>query len=65
MEDTQTVNYALALKIYQQKGLGRSMKKFCEEEGYDYAKFMRYARRGQRELQDVQACGRGLLDAPP
>ena len=32
MEDTQTVNYALALKIYQQKGLGRSMKKFCEEE---------------------------------
>ena len=27
MEDTQTVNYALALKIYQQKGLGRSMKK--------------------------------------
>ena len=32
MEDTQTVNYALALKIYRQKGLGRSMKKFCEEE---------------------------------
>ena len=27
MEDSQTVNYALALKIYQQKGLGRSMKK--------------------------------------
>ena len=27
MEDTQTVNYALALKIYQQKGSGRSMKK--------------------------------------
>ena len=47
MEDTQTVNYALALKIYQQKGSCRSMKKFCEEEGYDYAKFMRYARRGR------------------
>ena len=27
MEDTQTVNYALALKIYQQEGFGRSMKK--------------------------------------
>ena len=27
MEDAQTVNYALALKIYQQKGFGRSMKK--------------------------------------
>jgi len=50
MEDSQTVNYALALKNYQQKGFGRSMKRFCEEEGYDYTKFMRYARRGQREL---------------
>ena len=32
MEDTQTVKYALVLKIYQQKGSGHSMKKFCEEE---------------------------------
>lgn len=31
MEDSQTVNYALALKNYQQKGFGRSMKRFCEE----------------------------------
>ena len=27
------VNYAFALKNYQQNGRGRSMKKFCEEEG--------------------------------
>jgi len=25
------------------------MKKFCEEEGYDYEKFMQYSRRGQKE----------------
>jgi len=25
------------------------MKKFCEEEEYDYEKFMRYSRRGQKE----------------
>lgn len=25
------------------------MKKLCEEEGYDYEKFMQYSRRGQKE----------------
>ena len=25
------------------------MKKFCEEEGYDYEKFMQYSRRGQKD----------------
>ena len=25
------------------------MKKFCEEEGYDYEKFMQYSRRSQKE----------------
>ena len=34
------------------------MKKFCEEEGYDYEKFMQYSRREQKEysvLKDADA----------
>ncbi len=49
MKEESTVNYAFALKNYNQNGRGRSMKTFCEEEGYDYEKFMRYSRRGQKE----------------
>lgn len=49
MKEEAKVNYAFALKNYQQNGLGRSMKKFCEQEGYDYEKFMQYSRRGQKE----------------
>ena len=50
MKEESTINYAFALKNYQQNGRGRSMKQFCEEEGYDYDKFMRYSRKGQKEL---------------
>lgn len=50
MKEEAKVNYAFALKNYQQNGRGRSMKKFCEEEGHDYEKFMHYSRRlGQKE----------------
>lgn len=49
MKEDPTINYAFALKRYNQNGRGRSMKKFCEEEGYDYEKFMQYSRRGQKE----------------
>ena len=49
MKEEAKVNYAFALKNYQQNGRGRSMKKFCEEEGYDYEKFMQYSRLGQKE----------------
>ena len=49
MNENQTLNYAFALKNYSQNGRGRSMKKFCEDEGYDYNKFMQYSRRGQKE----------------
>jgi len=35
MKEDPTINYAFALKHYNQNGRGRSMKKFCEEEGYD------------------------------
>lgn len=50
MEQESTVNYAFALKHYKQYGRGRSMRKFCEDEGYDYDKFMRYSRKGQTEF---------------
>lgn len=30
------------------------MKKFCEEEGYDYEKFMQYSRRGQKEYSALK-----------
>ena len=49
MKEDPTINYAFALKHYNQNGRGRSMKKFSEEEGYDYEKFMQYSRRGQKE----------------
>ncbi|MEE0317823.1 MAG: hypothetical protein UDS46_10060 [Bacteroidales bacterium] len=58
MKEDAKVNYAFALKNYQQNGRGRSMKKFCEEEGYNYEKFMQYSRRGQKEysvLKDADA----------
>ena len=50
MNENPTVNYAFALKNFRQNGKGRSMRKFCEEEGYDYDKFLQYSRRGQKEF---------------
>lgn len=50
MEHESTANSAFALKHYKQYGRGRSMKKFCEDEGYDYDKFMRYSRKGQTQF---------------
>jgi len=55
--ETQTQNsqpvsgtdYASALKQYRKYSRGRSMRQFCEDEGYDYAKFCRYAREGEKE----------------
>ncbi len=49
MKEEPTINYAFAFKRYNQNGRGRSMKKFSEEERYDYEKFMQYSRRGQKE----------------
>lgn len=33
------VDYAAVLRQYHRYGRGRSMKKFCDDEGYDYWKF--------------------------
>ena len=44
------VDYAAALRQYHIYGRGRSMKKFCEDEGYDYWKFCKLAREGQSEM---------------
>lgn len=44
------VDYAAALRQYHRYGRGSSMKKFCEDEGYDYWKFCKLAREGQSEM---------------
>ena len=44
------VDYAAALRQYHRYGRGRSVKKFCEDEGYDYWKFCKLAREGQSEM---------------
>lgn len=38
------VDYAAALRHFQHYHRGRSMRRYCEEEGYDYHKFCKYAR---------------------
>ena len=44
------VDYAAALRQYHRYDRGRSMKKYCEDEGYDYWKFCKLAREGQSEM---------------
>lgn len=59
MENESPVNYAFALKQFKQYGNGRSMKKFCEDEGYDYEKFARYSRKGQKEFSILKDADEG------
>lgn len=47
---SSVVDYAAALRQYHRYGRGRSMKKFCEEEGDDYWKFCKLSREGQSEM---------------
>lgn len=49
MNENPTINFALALKNNGRNGKGRLMKRFCEEDGYDYGKFIQYSRHGQKE----------------
>lgn len=39
------------------------MKKFCEDEGYDYVKFLQYSRRGQKELSILKEADERQRDA--
>lgn len=50
LQPSGSVDYAAALRQYNKYGRGRSMKKFCEDEGYDYWKFCKPAREGQIEM---------------
>ena len=63
MNENPTVNYAFALKNYSQNGKGRSMKRFCEDEGYDYVKFLQYSRRGQKEYSVLKEADERQQDA--
>lgn len=51
LQPSGSVDYAAALRQYNKYGRGRSMKKFCEDEGYDYWKFCKLAREGQIEME--------------
>ena len=61
-----TVDYAAALRQYNRYGRGRSMKKFCEDEGYDYWKFCKLAREGQIDLNARSGDGKpGFVEVKP
>ena len=61
------VDYAAALRQYNRYGRGRSMKKFCEDEGYDYWKFCKLAREGQSEMESKtgSAARPGFIEVAP
>ncbi len=61
------VDYAAALRQYSRYGRGRSMKRFCEDEGYDYWKFCRLAREGQIELESKSGADKkpGFIEVTP
>ncbi len=61
------VDYAAALRQYSRYGRGRSMKRFCEDEGYDYRKFCRLAREGQIELESKSGADKkpGFIEVTP
>ena len=42
--DPSKGQFAAALRQYQYYSHGRSLRKFCEDEGLDYQKFCKYAR---------------------
>jgi len=55
-------DYAAALRHYQRYHHGRSMRRYCEEEGYDYAKFCKYAREAMDADKSEPAT---FLEVPP
>ncbi len=61
------VDYAAALRQYNRYGRGRSMRKFCEDEGYDYWKFCKLAREGLSEMESKteSAARPGFIEVAP
>ena len=45
MGNESPVNYDYVMKQYNQYGRGRYMKRFRDDEGYNYEKFARYSRK--------------------
>lgn len=59
------VDYAAALRQYHRYGRGRSMEKFCEDEGYDYWKFCKLAISEARALRwttPIESCKHNEID---
>ena len=64
---SDSVDYAAALRQYNRYGRGRSMRKFCEDEGYDYWKFCKLAREGQIEMESKSGADKkpGFIEVTP
>lgn len=67
MLQSGAVDYAEALRQYNKYGRGRSMKKFGEDEGYDYWKFCLLARDGQLEMESKSGTDKrpGFIEVNP
>lgn len=55
METKDKTDYAAAYRQYCTYGRGRSIKRFCEDENYNYTKFRRYVVCFMYSL--VESCG--------
>ena len=63
-QDPVKGQFAAALRQYQYYSHGRSIRKFCEDEGLDYQKFCKYAREhGPGSDADKQAAPADTLPA--
>ena len=64
---SDSVDYAAALRQYNRYGRGRSMRKFCEDEGYDYWKLCKLAREGQIEMESKSGADKkpGFIEVTP
>ena len=63
-QDPVKGRFAAALRQYQYYSHGRSIRKFCEDEGLDYQKFCKYTREhGPGSNADKQAAPADTLPA--
>jgi len=53
----RNTDYAAAYLQYQRYGRGRSMRRFCEDEGYDYDNFYRYSRKNDQVQPSCETRG--------
>lgn len=68
-QDPVKGQFAAALRQYQYYSHGRSIRKFCEDEGLDYQKFCKYAREhgpgSDADKQAASAASPGIIISKP